>query len=144
MDKAPPDDPTPEEILFEGRPALLPSLGAALLAVLTLGLALAYFALRRASKRYKITTERVVIETGILSKRMDQIDIYRINDYVVERPFSQRLMGTGNLVLSAMDRSNPELRIEGLKTDVEGLYERLRRATELERRQRNVRLVDYE
>lgn len=137
-------DSTPEEILFEGRPALLPSIGAALLAVFTLGLALLYFAFRRSSKRYKITTERVVVETGLLSKRMDQVDIYRISDYVVERPFGQRLMGTGNLVLSAMDRTSSELRIEGLKTDVEALYERLRRATELERRQRNVRLVDYE
>lgn len=133
-----------EEVLFEGHPALLPSLGAWVVAVLTLGLALIYFWLRRASTHYRLTSERIVIESGLFSKRMDQIDIYRINDYVVERPFGQRLIGTGNLVLTAMDRSTPSLRLAGLKTDVLALYERLRKATETEKRRRGVRMVDYE
>ena len=71
-----------------------------------------------------MTTERIVVENGLLSKRMDQIDIYRINDYVVERPFGQRMMGTGNIVLNAMDASTPQMRLDGLKTDVRELYER--------------------
>jgi uncharacterized membrane protein YdbT with pleckstrin-like domain len=134
----------PEEVLFEGHPALLPSVGALLIALLTVGLALIYFAIRRKGTHYKITNERVVIESGILSKRMDQIDIYRINDYVVERPFGQRLLGTGNLVISAMDRTTPELRINGLATDLVALYEKLRKATEIQKQRRGVRVVDYE
>lgn len=133
-----------EEILFEGHPALVPSIGGWLVVVLTLGLALLYFWFRRISTHYRLTSERIVIECGLFSKRMDQIDIYRINDYVVERPFGQRLIGTGNLVLTAMDRSTPELRLVGLKTDVVALYERLRKATEAEKRRRGVRMVDYE
>jgi len=143
LDNAPLSD-KPEETLFEGHPAMLPSVGALLLSILTVGLAVIYFAIRRKSTFYKITTERVVIESGLFSKRMEQIDIYRINDYVVERPFSQRLLGTGNLVLSALDRSTPQLRIEGLKTDMMKLYERVRTATEEEKRRRGVRMIDYE
>jgi uncharacterized membrane protein YdbT with pleckstrin-like domain len=133
-----------EEVLFDGRPALLPSIGSWAVAILTVGLALAYFWLRRASKHYRITTERIVVESGIFSKRMDQVDIYRITDFVVERPFGQRISGTGNIVLTAMDRSSPEVRLQWLKTDVVSLYERLRKATETEKRRRGVRLVDYE
>lgn len=133
-----------EEVLFEGRPALLPSIGAWAVAIVTVGLALSYFWLRRASKHYRLTSERIVVESGIFSKRMDQIDIYRITDFVVERPFGQRVTGTGNIVLTAMDRSTPEVRLDGLKTDVVALYERLRKATEVEKRRRGVRLVDYE
>jgi uncharacterized membrane protein YdbT with pleckstrin-like domain len=141
---APASDGGHEELLFEGHPAAIRSVGALLLTVLTVGLAFLVLWIRARSLRYKITTERVVVEHGLFSKKMDQIDIYRINDYTVERPFGQRLMGTGNLVLEAMDKSTPQLRIEGLKTDVVALYEKLRTATENEKRRRGVRVVDYE
>ncbi len=131
-------------MLFEGHPALFPNLGSLVLAVLTLGLATVYFMIRQKSRHYRVTSERIVVENGLLSKRMDQIDIYRINDYVVERPFSQRLMGTGNIVLNAMDASTPQMRLDGLKTDVRELYESLRKATEVEKKRRGVRVVDYE
>ena len=139
-----PDPDKPEEVLFEGHPALLPSVGALLLCVVTVGFALIFFWVRRSSRHYRLTSERVVVETGLFSKRVDQIDIYRIIDYVVEIPFSQRLMGTGNLVLTALDSTTRELHLEGLKTDVRGLYEQLRKATEAEKRRRGVRMVDYE
>jgi uncharacterized membrane protein YdbT with pleckstrin-like domain len=133
-----------EQILYEGHPAVLPTLGAWCITILTLGLAAIYFAIRAKSQRYKLTNQRIVLETGILSKRLDQIDTYRINDYVVERPFGQRLVGTGNLILSALDRSTPEVRIFGLKTDVTVLYEQLRRATEEQKARRGVRVLDTE
>lgn len=134
----------PERVLFDGYPALFPSVASFALTVLTLGLAALYFFVRQKSRHYRVTTERIVVESGLFSKRMDQIDIYRINDFVVERPFTQRLMGTGNILLNAMDASTPQMRLEGLKTDVRELYEALRKATETEKRRRGVRVVDYE
>jgi uncharacterized membrane protein YdbT with pleckstrin-like domain len=133
-----------ERVLFDGHPAVLPSLGAWALAVITVGLAAIVFALRARSVRYRITTQRIIVERGLLSKRMDQIDLYRINDYVVERPLLQRIVGTGNLTLETMDKTNRELSLDGLSTDVMSLYEMLRRATEDEKRRRGVRLVDYD
>jgi uncharacterized membrane protein YdbT with pleckstrin-like domain len=115
-----------------------------LVTLLTIGLALIYFALRQRSKRYRLTTQRVVVETGLLSKRIEQIDLYRINDYAVDLPFSQRIVGTGNLLLDSMDRSTPKLRLDALPTDVRALYERLRAATEVDKQKRGVRVVDYE
>ncbi len=133
-----------EEVIFEGRPAAVRGLGALLLCIVTVGLAYLFFLLRHMQIHYKITTQRIVIETGLLSKTLDQLDLSRITDYQVERPFGQRLLGTGNLVIEAMDKTTPVLHIDGLKTDVVKLYERLRQATELERRRRGVRVVDYE
>jgi uncharacterized membrane protein YdbT with pleckstrin-like domain len=134
----------PEEVLFEGRPALVPSVGVLLLAILTLGLWLLPRWWRSLGLHYRITTRRIVVETGVLSKRMEQIDLYRVNDYTVDRPFLQRLLGTGNLVLRTFDKTSPELRITEIKTDVVTLYERLRQATEKDRAVRGVRMVDYE
>jgi len=83
------------------------------------------------------------VESGLFSKKMEQVDLYRITDYVVERPFGQRLVGTGNLVLEAINSTSPMLRLDGLKTDVMALYEKLRAATEASKARRGVRVVDY-
>ena len=133
-----------EEVLFEGRPAVLQGIGSLLLTILTVGIAALVFYFRSLGKRYKITTQRIVIEHGVLSKRLEQIDLYRVMDYVVERPVGQRMMGTGNILLDAADKSTPKVRIDGIKTDVLALYERLRSATEAEKRRRGVRVVDME
>lgn len=143
-DDADPSNHRDEETLFDGHPARIATVGALLLSIATLGLALIVYELRRRSIHYRVTTQRIVIERGVFSKRMDQLDVYRITDYAIEQPFSQRLLGTGNLILKSMDTTNPEIRIDAVKTDIRGLYENLRRATELERQRRGVRLVDSE
>lgn len=133
-----------EELLYSGRPAIIQGVGGLLLAIVTLGISVLVGFFRTRGLHYKITTQRVVIESGIFSKRMEQIDLYRIVDYVVERPLSQRIMGTGNIVLEAMDKTTPEIRIDGVKTDVVALYERLRYCTEQEKRKRGVKVLDVE
>ncbi len=133
-----------EELLFEGHPAAIQGFGGLLLAILTLGLSVLVGFVRARGTRYRLTSQRIVIERGVFSKRMEQIDLYRVVDYVVERPFGQRIMGTGNIVLEAMDKTTPEVRIDGIKTDVMRLYEMLRYATEQEKKKRNVRVLDVE
>jgi uncharacterized membrane protein YdbT with pleckstrin-like domain len=115
-----------------------------LLVILTLGLWLIPSWWRSLGRHYRITSRRVVVETGVLSKRLEQVDLYRVNDYTVERPFLQRLMGTGNLLLKTMDKTTPEVNVLGIKTDVVSLYERLRVATEAEKTRHRSQVVDYE
>ena len=136
--------PVDEEVLFEGRPTVVSSLGVLLLAIVTLGLWLLPRWWRARGVHYRITTRRIVVETGVLSKRMEQVDLYRVNDYTVDRPFFQRLLGTGNLFLKTRDKTTPELHIMEIKTDVVTLYEKLRQATETERAARGVRNVDQD
>jgi uncharacterized membrane protein YdbT with pleckstrin-like domain len=133
-----------EEVLFEGRAALVPSIGILLAAIFTLGLWLLVRYFQTLGRTYRITTRRIVVETGVLSKKLEQIDLYRVADYTVERPFGQRLMGTGNLLLKTFDKTTPELDVTAIKTDVVALYERVRAATEIDKQRRGVRMVDYE
>jgi hypothetical protein len=138
-------DTVGEEVLFAGHPAVVPSLGALLLVVFTLGLWLLPLFLRSRARHYRITTRRVVVELGLLGKRLEQVDLYRVSDYTVVRPFGQRMVGTGNLILRTLDRTSPLLPIEGIKTDVVALYERVRAATETERAKRGgVRVMEVE
>ena len=133
-----------EEVLFEGRPAVLVGVAQMLVAIVTLGIAALYFWLRSKGVTYKVTTKRVIVERGLLSKRLEQIDAYRIRDFVVERPLGQRLLGNGNLLLLTADATTPTVELRGLHTDVVALYERLRYCTEQEKKKRGVRVFDVE
>jgi uncharacterized membrane protein YdbT with pleckstrin-like domain len=133
-----------EEVLFEGRAALVPNVTTLVVAILTLGLWLLVRWFKTMGRNYRITTRRIVVETGVLSKKLEQIDLYRVADYTVERPFGQRIMGTGNLMLKTFDKTTPELDVLDIKTDVVKLYEQVRAATEADKARRGVRMVDYE
>lgn len=133
-----------EELIFEGHPAAIQSVAGVLLAILTLGISVIVAWIQARGTHYKITSQRIVVERGVFGKRMEQVDLYRVVDYVVDKPFGQRLVGTGNLVLETMDKTTPEIRIEGVRTDVTALYERLRFATEQEKKKRGVRVMDIE
>jgi uncharacterized membrane protein YdbT with pleckstrin-like domain len=133
-----------EETFFEGRPAAIGSLGALLVVILTAGLGAIYFWLRSLGTRYRITSQRIIVETGMFSKRVDQLDLYRIVDFVIERSFGQRIMGTGTIIVDSMDKTTPVTRIEGIRANVMGLYERTRAAAEVEKQRRNVRPMDIE
>jgi uncharacterized membrane protein YdbT with pleckstrin-like domain len=146
MSATPPTDTAEpaEEVLFDGYPALVPSIGALVLAIVTLGLWLIPLWWISRGRHYRLTTRRVVVETGILNKRLEQVDLYRVSDYTVVRPISQRLLGTGNLLLRTLDAGSPEVAVTGIKTDVVALYERIRAATEAEKKKRGVRVMDME
>jgi uncharacterized membrane protein YdbT with pleckstrin-like domain len=133
-----------EETLFVGHPALLPSLKSLGLTIITAGLALIYFYLRKSGTSYKITSQRIVIDSGVFSKSLEQVDLYRVNDFQVERPFIQRIMGTGNLKLLTTDKTNPEVLLWGIHTDVVELYERVRVAVAAAKQAAGVRVVDNE
>jgi uncharacterized membrane protein YdbT with pleckstrin-like domain len=139
-----PNEPD-ERVLFDGYAALVPSIGSLLLAFVTLGLWLIPAWWRSRSRHYRLTTRRVVVETGVLGKRLEQVDLYRVSDYTVERPVGQRLLGTGNVVLRTLDRTSPEVIIAGIRTDVVALYESIRAATEAEKAKRGgVRVMEVE
>jgi membrane protein YdbS with pleckstrin-like domain len=134
-----------ERVLFDGYSALIPSVGTLLLVIVTLGLWLLPCWWRSRSRHYRLTTRRVVVETGVLGKRLEQVDLYRVSDYTVVRPIGQRVLGTGNLVLRTLDRTSPVVLIQGIRTDVVALYESIRAATEVEKSRRGgVRVMEVE
>jgi hypothetical protein len=138
----------PELTLFEGHPAIVGSIGDVLLLLVTLGLAWFWLAARSRSTAYKVTTSRVVVETGLANKKIEQIDLYRVVDFSVLLPIGERLVGTGTLVMEADDRTLKEspskgtVRLVRIRTDVRGLYERVRAARDADRTRRGVMAMD--
>jgi uncharacterized membrane protein YdbT with pleckstrin-like domain len=70
-----------------------------------LGIAL----MRIRSTLYTITTQRILIENGILSKSLNEIDLRTIDDTQFYQSFMARILGIGNVTLISTDKQEPVL-----------------------------------
>lgn len=64
---------------------------------------------------YKLTEEKLLIETGFFSKREEEVRLYRVMDLTLVRPFGQRLWGLGTIHCCTADKSTPEFEIKRIK-----------------------------
>ena len=139
IDTAPqPTGPIPtEQLIVEGRPAALDSLGRWALAIVTLGIAALYWWLQATGNRYRITDQRLILKTGLLTVKTEYIELYRVSDLLVEEPLGERLLGFGRLVVVSSDRSDPKATLRGLHAP-DKLADQLRACVETQKRLRRV------
>ena len=64
---------------------------------------------------YKLTEEKLFIETGFFSKKEEEIRLYRVMDLTLKRPFGQRIWGLGTIHCCTADKSTPEFDILKVK-----------------------------
>ncbi|NCP98052.1 PH domain-containing protein [archaeon] len=91
--------------------------------------------------KYKLTTQRIIMQVGVFNKITDEIELYRVKDHRLEQPFIQRLFGLGNVVLITSDQINSEVRMIAIKNAPE-LRESIRKLVEARRITRGVREFD--
>jgi len=128
-----------ERTLFAGHPAALYSIGRWLLAIVTLGIAGLVYKMASASTRFEVTTQRVRIERGVLSKSRQDTELYRIDDIALEEPLGMRMVGHAVLYLRSTDRSTPEIRLYGIP-GLRELGDRIRECALRERERRGVKV----
>ena len=92
--------------------------------------------------QYEITNERLRITSGILSKRMDEMELYRVKDSSIVQPCVRRIFGRANLVIKTSDVSTPRITLIAIK-DARAIRENLRGCVEKLREKKRVREVDY-
>ena len=67
---------------------------------------------------YKLTEEKLLIETGFFNKKEEEIRLYRIMDLTLNRPFGQRIFGLGTIHCCTADKSTPEFDILKVKNSL--------------------------
>jgi hypothetical protein len=128
-----------ERTLFSGRPAALYSIGRWALTIVTLGIAGLCYWLASMSTRFEITTQRIRIERGVLSKSRQDTELYRIDDITLEEPLGMRMVGHALLLLRSTDRSTPVVRLYGVR-GLPAIAEKLRECALRERERRGVKV----
>lgn len=92
---------------------------------------------------YELTTQRFRMRTGILNKRVDELELFRVKDYSMEQPLMLRLVGLGNLTMVTADATTPTVSMRAIP-GVEGVREKLRNAVQSERDRKRVRQMDID
>lgn len=126
-----------EKTLFKGHPATIYSAGQWVAVVFTLGLAYLFYKVRSLSITYEITTQRVKIERGLLSKVKDSVELFTIEHFDIHTPLGMRILGACALQLRSSDTSYQNLVIYGVH-DLEAMADTLRECSLRERTRRRV------
>ncbi|MFL6245191.1 MAG: PH domain-containing protein [Thermoanaerobaculia bacterium] len=96
---------------------------AVLVFIQLIALVIAWMRLR--STMYRVTNQRVVVEEGIFSKKVDEIDLRYVDDSNFSQTLADRILGIGSVTLISSDKSSPRYMLRSIK-DPRGVRELIR------------------
>jgi membrane protein YdbS with pleckstrin-like domain len=89
-------------------------------AVVPVLLILWHLVIEKLSTRYRLTTHRLFIETGILSRDLNEIELVRVDDVAVHQNMIQRIFNVGIItVIAPHDQTEPRLELLGIENPIE-------------------------
>jgi uncharacterized membrane protein YdbT with pleckstrin-like domain len=91
--------------------------------VLLIAFLVAWLKLR--STLYTVTNQRVLIEQGMFSKTVDEIDLRYVDDSQFTQTLVDRMLGIGNVTLVSSDKTSPRVVLRSIK-DPRGVRETIR------------------
>jgi membrane protein YdbS with pleckstrin-like domain len=89
------------------------------------GARIALVAARLRTTRYRLTNQRLVVEAGLLSRGMLEVDLRSVDDLAFHQGPVERLLGIGSVTVVSSDKTAPRLRLQGVK-DPRGVRELIR------------------
>jgi membrane protein YdbS with pleckstrin-like domain len=99
----------------------------------------AWFHLR--AIEYVITSQRVRVVSGLFSKDVQEIELFRVKDTAARQSFLLRLFGLGTITVLSGDEGHPKLVLNGVPRAIE-MRERLRQEVLALRQRFGVRELD--
>ena len=127
--------------MWKGRPSQLTNLLVYLFLFWTIVIPL-YRYLKTRFTIFELTSDRFRTKIGILSQKVDELELYRVRDYEVFKPFLLRLFGLGNLTLITSDKTHPKIEMKAIKNP-EIVLELFRKNVEISRKKTGTKEVDF-
>ncbi len=120
---------------------LFPPFGfAALILLLTIPVAAWKWLVIRSTK-YSLSTQRLRLESGVLTKSLDEVELYRVKDTQLHQTVVDRALGIGSVLILSSDETMPHINLAKVPDPV-NLREKLRAVVEQVRLARGVREID--
>jgi uncharacterized membrane protein YdbT with pleckstrin-like domain len=110
-----------EQILWEGKPAsLVDSAKRGLNGI-----------------SYVITNERLFVKSGLISKKEEELELYRVKDVKVTQSLRERAQKIGQIEIISTDKTTPNISLKNVKNPFE-VKEILRNAIRESKKENNV------
>lgn len=93
------------------------------------------------STHYRITNYRVDYERGILSKRIDTLELWHVDDIDFHQSLLDRMLGVGTITIFSDDQTTPNLKVSGVPNP-RPLFDQLKQRVIAVKRQRGVIKMD--
>jgi membrane protein YdbS with pleckstrin-like domain len=132
----------PEQPVWSGSPSQWVNFWWFVAAILILPIPLTiwnYLLIR--NTKYSLSNQRLRMEWGVLTKSVEEIELYRVTDTAVRQSFIQRTLGRGDVWLQTSDARNPETTLKFVP-DPQKIRESVRQNAEARRRWRRVAEVE--
>lgn len=100
------------------------------------------FGLPLSFTKYKLTEEKLIVQTGFFNIKQEEVRLYRIIDVTLNRSFGQRIWGLGTIHCCSADKSTPEFDIKNIKSS-EKIKELLSDKVENQRTKKRVTSREY-
>jgi membrane protein YdbS with pleckstrin-like domain len=91
----------------------------------------------RRSIKFRVTTTNIETERGILSKKIDVLELWRCRDVRYKQNLIDRMLGIAHVEIFTTDQTTPNLEMVGLPASRE-LFEQIRDNIEIQRHAKNV------
>ena len=83
--------------------------------VLFRGIRIALHAARLRATHYRLTNQRLVVETGLVTRTLLEVDLRSVDDLVFRQGLTERLLGVGTISVVSSDHNAPRLLLLGVK-----------------------------
>ncbi len=90
---------------------------------------------------YTLTDQRLSESSGLFSRSVEIVELYRVKDLSIEQPLLQRMLGRGRVVIETSDRSTPTIVLNAIRRPEE-VASMLRERVERTRVTKGVREID--
>ena len=77
------------------------------------------FGLPLSFTKYRLTEEKLLIDTGVLSIKEEEVQLYRIMDLTLKCSLWQRIFNVGTIHCCSGDKTTPEFEIRDIKNSSE-------------------------
>jgi len=115
---------TENQILIVGRYRFFAGIGLAAIAVLFLLIKI----IRLRAVCYEITADRIEWSRGIVSRKFDKLDMFRVVDLKLRRSLFDCIVGIGTVTLITTDKTDPEFVFEKIRKPRQ-LYDTIKKAS---------------
>ena len=91
--------------------------------------------------RYRITNYRIDFERGVLTKKIDTLELWHVDDIKFEQGLIDRMFNVGSITILSNDKTSPRLELHGVPHPRE-IFDALKQRIIAVKRQRGVLKMD--